>query len=125
MSLRMQATRDGTPLHSDASDAEDESPAEGPDASIRPYLKQELESYDQGDITEDVSPDGDAEAKELEVGEVVEEDAQSATAEEVREIPKSSQPVEPSDINQEPSVDTEILGIASETVILEDRKSVV
>lgn len=120
MSLGMQATRDGTPLHSDASDAEDESPAEGPDASIRPYLKQELESYDQGDITEDVSPDGDAEAKELEVGEAVEEDAQSATAEEVLEIPKSSQPVEPSDINQEPSVDTEILDIASETVILEE-----
>jgi hypothetical protein len=124
ISLGVKAARAGTSLQSDVSDTENEVEAkslvEGPDATIRPYLKGDFESYDQGDGTEDVSPEGDADAKELEVVEAIEEDMQSAAGEEVSEIPKSSQPVESSDINSDAILSTEIPDATSETVVLEE-----
>ena len=124
ISLGMKAARDGTPLQSDVSDSEGDSgerpPTEGPDAAIRPYVKGDFQSYAQGDVAEDVNPEGDAEPKELEVVETVEEYAQSAAGEEVPEIAKLSQPVEPSDINPTASVEAEIPDITSETVVLEE-----
>jgi hypothetical protein len=101
ISVGIKSLKDETPVLSDGSDTEDEAGAISsivdPDAAIHPYLKWDFETYDQGEITEEVTPDGDADAKELEVVGAPEDDAQSATGEEVPENLKSSQPIETSE----------------------------
>jgi hypothetical protein len=100
----IKSLKDETPVLSDGSDTEDEAGAISsivdPDAAIHPYLKWDFESYDQGEVTDEVTPNGDADAKELEVVGAPEDDAKSATGEEVPENLKSSQPIETSEISE-------------------------
>lgn len=81
---------------SESSDSEDEDAApsslEDPDAAIRPYLGYDFESYDQGEI-EDTIPNGDVDAKGLEVVEVA-EDEPSTIGGDAPETPNASQLVE-------------------------------
>jgi hypothetical protein len=81
---------------SDESDTEDEAGAvsslEDPDADIRPYLSYDFESYDQDQIEEAI-PNGDADAKGLEVVEVP-EDEPSVIGGDAPETPNASQLVE-------------------------------